>query len=58
MRLDQIVEIFNVETSHRAAPAPQAGPGGIRGMQEKLKAVAGTYLKRGNAAQAQDWSEF
>jgi methyl-accepting chemotaxis protein len=49
----------------RVAPRPTAPvtideQGGIRGMQEKLKSVASTYLKRGNtAAKADDdWSEF
>jgi hypothetical protein len=30
----------------------------VRGMQAKLKAVAGAYLSRGNAAVDKDWSEF
>jgi methyl-accepting chemotaxis protein len=61
--LDRIVDIFTIDASPvravAARPAPVAAPaGGIRGMQEKLKAVAGSYLKRGNAAVDKDWNEF
>ncbi len=62
--LDNIVDIFAVDNAPRkaVAPTPQdaPAPGGVRGIQEKLKAVAGTYLKRGNSAAAvkEDWSEF
>ena len=60
--LDRIVEIFTLaDAPIRApsrAPIPQAT--GVRGMQEKLKAVAGSYLRRGNsnAAVDKDWAEF
>jgi methyl-accepting chemotaxis protein len=60
--LDRIVDIFTLaevptRAPSRSAPAPQAT--GVRGMQEKLKAVAGSYLRRGsNAAVDKDWSEF
>ncbi|MGV8950935.1 MAG: hypothetical protein ACOH2M_07500, partial [Cypionkella sp.] len=61
--LDRIVEIFTLAEAparapSRAAPTPQAS--GVRGMQEKLKAVAGSYLRRGNsnAAVDKDWAEF
>jgi methyl-accepting chemotaxis protein len=61
--LDRIVDIFTLadspaRTPLRAVPSPQ--PTGVRGMQQKLKAVAGTYLKRGNsnAAVDKEWSEF
>jgi methyl-accepting chemotaxis protein len=62
-KLDNIVDIFTVEGSMVAAPAPKPAPapqGGIRGMQEKLKTVASTYLKRGNTALKveEDWAEF
>ena len=62
--LDRIVDIFTIDASPVravtartvAAPAPA---GGIRGIQDKLKAVAGSYLKRGsNAAVDKDWAEF
>ena len=62
--LDHIVEVFTIdETPARpAAPVkaapPPAAQGGIRGMLDKLKAVAGSYLRRGNAAVDQDWNEF
>ena len=61
--LDRIVDVFTVEDAPSSAGVhrPAAGapsPGGIRGMQEKLKAVAGTYLRRGNAAVDKDWAEF
>ncbi|MDB5615157.1 MAG: hypothetical protein JWQ22_2810, partial [Devosia sp.] len=62
--LDRIVDIFTIdEQSARVAPRAVTKPApaqGIRGMQDKLKAVAGTYLRRGNAAPAvtKDWAEF
>ncbi len=61
--LDRIVDIFTLGDSPARAPArPVAVPQstGVRGMQEKLKAVAGSYLRRGNTAAAvdKDWSEF
>jgi len=62
--LDHIVDVFTIdETAARkappkAAPAPAPAASGIRGMQDKLKAVAGSYLRRGNAAVDQDWNEF
>ncbi|WP_233280541.1 methyl-accepting chemotaxis protein [Devosia rhizoryzae] len=63
VRLDDIVDIFTVEASAApaAAPKPAVMPqSGIRGMQEKLKTVANTYLKRGNTAVKieEDWAEF
>ena len=67
-QLDAIVDIFTIDGSPArivagrpiAKPVPAPAQGGIRGMQDKLKAVAGTYLRRGNAAPAieKDWEEF
>src|SRR5690606_25342360 len=43
--LDRIVEIFTIDAGPaRLVAAPARG---IRGMQDKLKAVAGSYLRRG-----------
>ncbi|WP_224704761.1 methyl-accepting chemotaxis protein [Devosia aquimaris] len=61
--LDRIVDIFTIGTATAqpaATKAPAASAGNVvRGMQNKLKAVAGNYLRRGNAAPAeQDWNEF
>ena len=62
--LDRVVDIFTVSTSNKpavaATPANTQQPvGGVRGLQNKLKAVAGTYLRRGsNAAEKADWAEF
>ena len=62
--LDRIVDIFTIDDAPaRVAPRPVAKPApaqGIRGMQDKLKAVAGSYLRRGGAAPAvdKDWAEF
>jgi methyl-accepting chemotaxis protein len=64
VELDRIVEIFTLDTSAPrlvTRPAANDGPkGGARGIQDKLKAVAGTYLRRNNSAAAidKDWSEF
>jgi methyl-accepting chemotaxis protein len=65
--LDRIVDIF--ATSEGAAapqrrPAPVQAPpvkalaDGARGLQDKLKTVAKSYLSHGNAAVDQDWNEF
>jgi methyl-accepting chemotaxis protein len=53
------VDIFTIDAAParrtEARPAPAAT---VRGMQDKLKAVAGSYLRRGNAAVDEDWAEF
>ncbi|MET3899308.1 methyl-accepting chemotaxis protein [Devosia sp. UYZn731] len=61
--LDRIVDIFTLAEAPARAPSrpvavPQ--PAGARGIQQKLKAGAGTYLRRGNTATAvdKDWNEF
>jgi len=59
--LDRIVDIFTIADTPLRAPAPKpaaAAAGGIRGMQNKLRAAAGSYLSRGNAAVDKDWAEF
>ncbi|WP_421760669.1 methyl-accepting chemotaxis protein [Devosia sp.] len=59
--LDRIVEVFIVDESSRAAPAPvraTAQPSGIRALQAKVKTAARSYLTQGNAAVSKDWSEF
>ncbi|HHY48795.1 MAG TPA: HAMP domain-containing protein [Alphaproteobacteria bacterium] len=60
--LDRIVDIFRVERGTRyklAAPA-EAPPrqGGIRGLKDKVKSAAISYLNNGSAAIKQDWNEF
>jgi len=69
-QLDGIVDIFaiadgeKVEPAAPARPSPgQASPGqilaeGARGLQQKLKSAAKSYLSHGNAAVDADWSEF
>ena len=63
--LDAIVDQFVVDTSHsRSVVAPSreartAAPAiGIKGVKEKVKAAASSYLSKGNAALKQEWSEF
>jgi methyl-accepting chemotaxis protein len=62
--LDQIVDIFTVEETAQTAaeaarrPEPAASPGGIRGLQEKVKRAAKSYLTRGNTAIDAEWAEF
>jgi methyl-accepting chemotaxis protein len=68
--LDRIVDIFAIDEASakqhsRApmAPAAQAAPGngfaeGARGLQNKLKSVAKSYLSNGSAAVDRDWNEF
>jgi methyl-accepting chemotaxis protein len=65
--LDRIVDIFATNDTapvmqRRPALAPAAPAGsfasGARGLQDKLKSVAKSYLSHGNAAVDKDWSEF
>lgn len=61
--LDRIVDIFATEPgapSQRAAAAPAASApaSGARGLQDRLKSVARSYLTQGNAAVKEDWNEF
>ncbi|MBD8067113.1 HAMP domain-containing protein [Devosia sp. PTR5] len=65
-QLDGIVDIFAIggedKASAPAAPA-QAKPArsfvdGARGLQQKLKTAAKSYLSHGNAAVDADWNEF
>jgi methyl-accepting chemotaxis protein len=61
--LDRVVDIFTVSGSASAAPsrasAPQAAPArGIKGLQEKVKKAAKSYLTQGNLAVDKDWAEF
>jgi methyl-accepting chemotaxis protein len=60
--LDHIVEIFTLSDTPRAArsaPAAAAAPRkGIKGLQDKVKAAAKSYLTQGNAALKEEWSEF
>ena len=60
--LDRIVDIFTIDADALARglrPTARCRRGRRhRGMQDKLKAVAGTYLSHGNAAVDKDWAEF
>ncbi len=59
--LDRVVDIFTVSgtaAAVRPAVANAAPAKGIRGLQEKVKKAASSYLSRGNAAINKDWAEF
>ncbi|RYE86804.1 MAG: methyl-accepting chemotaxis protein, partial [Hyphomicrobiales bacterium] len=57
--LDRVVAIFTIDEQPAARVEPAAAPAkGIRGLQEKVKQAARSYLSRGNAAVKEDWSEF
>jgi methyl-accepting chemotaxis protein len=60
--LDRIVDIFSLNEPIHSRPvlaAPvRAVPQGARGLQNKLRTVAGSYLSHGNAAVDKDWGEF
>ena len=68
VELDRIVDVFTIAEdrsgatrSARSAPAPQPAPArGIKGLQERVKNAAKSYLSHGNAAVAadKDWEEF
>jgi methyl-accepting chemotaxis protein len=55
VELDRIVEVFRVEDSPPVRQSEE--PRGIRGLQERVKKAAASYLSHGNAA-VKDWSEF
>jgi methyl-accepting chemotaxis protein len=65
--LDRIVDIFSTDdrapAQRRALEPAAASPvralaQGARGLQDKLKTVAKSYLSHGNAAVDKDWNEF
>ncbi|WP_156342886.1 methyl-accepting chemotaxis protein [Devosia sp. A16] len=57
--LDKIVDVFTIDDAGAAIPM-QSEPrvGGVKALQQKVKAAARTYLSNGNTAVAQDWAEF
>ncbi len=58
--LDRIVDIFTLTDAGPTAlpqPKPNAHTG-IKGLQDRVKTAARSYLTKGNAAVKQDWSEF
>ncbi len=62
VELDRIVEVFTMESRDaplRRAPAAPAAPSrGIKGLQERVRNAARSYLSHGNAAVDEDWKEF
>ncbi|HEV7276196.1 MAG TPA: methyl-accepting chemotaxis protein [Devosiaceae bacterium] len=56
--LDRIVEVFTLAESRPQLPAATGKSGGIKGLQERVKTAAKSYLSHGNAAVKEDWSEF
>jgi len=66
--LDRIVEVFtiiNTDAPVRTTSAPKAASQnfsrGIKGLQERVKTAAKSYLSHGNTAvatQDKDWEEF
>ena len=66
--LDRIVDVFTLEeaptatqkpaTQKKPAAFPSAPAHGIKGLQEKVKRAASSYLSHGNAAVDKDWAEF
>ena len=58
VELDRIVEVFRVEDGAPVRGQSAAPRGGIRGLQDRVKKAAASYLSHGNAAVKDDWSEF
>jgi methyl-accepting chemotaxis protein len=57
--LDRIVDIFTIAGAPQAKAMPTAAPArGIKGLQERVKKAASSYLSHGNAAIDKDWAEF
>jgi methyl-accepting chemotaxis protein len=56
--LDRIVDIFSTGATAPVMQHAPAPPTGARGLQNRLKTAARSYLSHGNAAVKTDWSEF
>jgi methyl-accepting chemotaxis protein len=56
--LDRVVDVFTLADTRQTAEPTEARAPGIKGLQQKVKAAAQTYLSHGNAAIKDDWSEF
>jgi len=54
--LDRVVDIFTIEETDKGVAKP--APAQARGMVDKVRSAARSYLTQGNAAIAKDWSEF
>ncbi|MEO9228494.1 MAG: methyl-accepting chemotaxis protein, partial [Devosia sp.] len=67
VELDKIVDVFTIDSDeapkaapHRPAPRSAPPQRGIKGLQERVRNAAKSYLTKGNAALAEDdeWKEF
>ena len=62
--LDKIVEVFTLSSEETQRPQlrgtrePVTPARGIRGLQERVKTAARSYLTHGNAAVDKSWEEF
>jgi methyl-accepting chemotaxis protein len=57
--LDSIVDVFSLSGAPRSASAPARRPAATASVEQaRTKAASAAYLSNGNAALAQDWSEF
>ncbi|MFD2647617.1 methyl-accepting chemotaxis protein [Devosia albogilva] len=66
--LDRVVDIFTTEAAAAETRRPSTEPArqtavqslaaGARGLQDKLRTAAKSYLSHGNAAVDKDWNEF
>ena len=54
--LDRVVDIFTLDETTEAAPRRM--PAAARGVVDKVRSAARSYLTQGNAAIAKEWSEF
>jgi methyl-accepting chemotaxis protein len=54
--LDRIVDIFTIADPAQRAPKPM--PRDSKGVKERVKSAARSYLSEGNAAIDKDWEEF
>jgi methyl-accepting chemotaxis protein len=55
--LDRVIDIFTIEEP-AAVRAPHRAEAPARGVVDKVRSAARSYLTQGNAAVARDWSEF
>ena len=54
--LDRVVDIFTIDGVAEAPPVRAPAP--ARGVADKVRSAARSYLSQGNAAIAKEWSEF
>ncbi|WP_240230999.1 methyl-accepting chemotaxis protein [Devosia lacusdianchii] len=56
--LDRVVDVFTIDSATARSARPVRATTQARGVVDKVRSAARSYLSEGNAAIAKDWSEF